>query len=73
MSASISAPVEWIETIGQLRLPRKTDRRLQQLMDRNTEGSLTETERHELESLVDLGEQLSLLRSQALRILGKKP
>jgi hypothetical protein len=51
MSTTIDAPVEWVETIGRLRLPLKTDDRLQQLMDRNNEGSLTDAEREEMESL----------------------
>jgi hypothetical protein len=42
-------------------------------MDRNTEGLLTESERAELETLAELGEQLSLVRAQALQLLGRKP
>lgn len=42
-------------------------------MDRNTEGFLTESERAELETLVELSEQLSLVRAQALQLLGRKP
>ena len=38
MSAVIAAPVDWIESVGDLRLPAKADRRLQDLMDRNNEG-----------------------------------
>ena len=39
--AMISAPIDWVESVSELRLPAKTDRRLQELMDRNTEGQLT--------------------------------
>lgn len=53
MSTTIDAPVEWVETVGNLRLPPKADRRLQQLMARNNEGLLTEAERADLESLVE--------------------
>ena len=42
-------------------------------MDRNNEGLLQESEREELESLVELSEQLSLVRGSALQILGKQP
>jgi len=42
-------------------------------MDRNNEGLLQEFEREELEALVELSEQISLVRGEALQILGKKP
>jgi hypothetical protein len=42
-------------------------------MDRNTEGHLQGTERDELEALVELSEQLSIVRADALQILGKQP
>jgi hypothetical protein len=73
MGPTVSAPVEWIESVSGLRLPPRANERLQQLMDRNTEGLLTESERAELETLVELGEQLSLVRAQALQLLGRKP
>ncbi len=56
-----------------LRLPEQADRRLQQLMDRNNEGLLTEQERADLEALAELSEQLSLVRAEALHLLGRKP
>ena len=73
MNTTIDAPVEWVETIGQLRLPSKADDRLQQLMDRNNEGELAVDEREELESLVELSERLSLVRAEALLLLGRRP
>jgi hypothetical protein len=73
MSSTVDAPVEWVETIGRLRLPMKADERLQQLMDRNNEGSLTRLEMEELESLVELSESLSLVRAEALLLLDRKP
>ncbi len=73
MNAVIAAPVDWIESVGNLRLPTKADHRLQDLMDRNTEGLLGGAEREELEALVELSEQLSLVRAKALQILGKSP
>ena len=73
MSAVIAAPVDWIESVGDLRLPAKADRRLQDLMDRNNEGLLGKGEREELEALAELSERLSLVRAEALQILGKQP
>lgn len=73
MSAVISAPRELVETVAALRLPPKADARLQVLMDRNTEGALTPTEREELETLVELSATMSLVRAQALHLLGRRP
>ena len=72
MSSTIEAPQEWVETVGDLRLPPRADRKLQTLMDRNNEGLLTEAEREELESLVELSERLALVRAEALHLLGRK-
>ena len=73
MEATVAAPVEWVESVSDLRLPPRADARLQQLMDRNTEGLLTQAEYAEFEALVELSEQLSLVRAQALHVLGRKP
>jgi hypothetical protein len=73
VNSTIAAPVDWIESVGNLHFPSKADRRLQKLMDRNNEGLLQESEREELETLVELSEQLSLVRGEALQILGKLP
>ena len=43
------------------------------LMDRNSDGLLTHIERDELAALVDWGHRISLLRSRALLVLGRKP
>ena len=60
-------------TVGDLRLPTKADERLQQLMDRNNEGALSAAERGELEALAELSERLSLVRAEALQLLGRGP
>ena len=73
MTGVVAVPLKWVQTVGDLRLPAKADRRLQELMDRNTEGPLTSTERSELEALVELSETLSLVRAQALHLMGQKP
>src|SRR5438477_12744363 len=68
MSVVVQAPLEMVEAVASLRLPPRTDRRLQDLMDRNNEGSLTETEREDLEALVELSETISLIRAKALHL-----
>ena len=73
MNSTIAAPVDWIKAVGNLRFPSKADYRLQELMSRNTEGAFQEFEKEELEALVELSEQLSLVRAEALQILGKQP
>lgn len=73
MSTTVDAPLEWVQSVGDLRLPPKTDERLQELMDRNNDGLLSEAERADLESLVELSERLSLVRAEALHLLGRKP
>ncbi len=69
----ISAPLDWVQSVSELRLPTSADRRLQELMDRNTEGQLTAEECADLESLAELSEKLSLVRAEALHLLGRKP
>jgi hypothetical protein len=73
VNSTIAAPVEWIETVGNLRFPPKAGHRLQELMDGNNEGGLRESEREELEALVELSEKMSLIRGEALQILGRHP
>jgi hypothetical protein len=73
MSGEVPAPRELIESVADMRFPAKTDERLTWLMGRNTEGQITPTERAELESLVELSERISLIRAQALRVLGRSP
>ena len=71
--STVEAPLEFVEALAALQFPQKTDALLQDLMDRNTEGSLSQAERGELEALVELNERLTILRAQALRLLGRKP
>jgi hypothetical protein len=69
---TVQVPVELLEAVAAIRLPEKIASRLQSLMDRNTDGLLTEPEREELEALAELSERLALLRALALRLLGRK-
>jgi hypothetical protein len=70
---TIDAPLQWVETVASLKLPDQADRHLQYLMDRNNEGKLTEQERADLAALAELSERLSLVRAEALHLLGRKP
>ncbi len=72
MAAVIAAPKSWVASVGRLSLPKRSARRLQILMDRNNDGLLTLIERRELTALVEWSENVSLIRAQALQLLGKK-
>ncbi len=73
MSTAIPAPSDWVESVSSLKLPARADRRLQELMDRNTDGLLNRAEHAELETLVELSESLSLVRAEAFHLLGRQP
>jgi hypothetical protein len=73
MAAMMEAPRDLVEAMADLRLPPRADRRLQELMDRNTNGRLTPEEREQLETLVELSETLAPVRARALQLLGRKP
>lgn len=73
MVSTISASTEWVESVSQLKLPEPTDQRMQELMDRNNDSQLSATERDALESLVESSDTLSLVRTEALRLLGRHP
>lgn len=73
MSATIDVPMDWLESITDLKFPRSTDKRLQHLMDRNNEGLLIQEEKEELEALVEMSEELSLVRADAFRMLCRSP
>ena len=73
MGTLVQAPIDLMEAVAALSLPPKADGLLQDLMDRNNEGELTADERGELEALVELSERISLVRAQALQVLGRLP
>jgi len=73
MNTVIPAPLRMVEAVAALRLPAVSDRRLQVLMDRNNEGALRPEEHDELASLAELSEAFSLLRADALAVLGRRP
>ncbi len=73
METTVNAPLQWVERITLLRLPNHADQRLQELMNKNNEGKLSEQERADLAALAEMSEQLSLIRAEALHLLGRKP
>jgi len=73
MKTTIETPIKLVEELANLRFTARMNRRLQKLMDRNSDGMLTAAERDELATMVDLSETMSLFKAQALRILGRKP
>jgi hypothetical protein len=73
MPKVLEAPVEMVEAVAALRLPPRGDRRLQFLMGLNSDGNLTPEQKEELENLVELSETISLVRAQALHLLGRQP
>ena len=72
MDTIIASP-EWVESVSRLEFPNQTNIRMQWLMSRNNEGLLSETERQELGSLVEMSESISIVRAEALRLLGRQP
>ena len=73
MADTVAVPEEWIESVTELTFPESTDRRMQELMDRNNEGTLSAEEKKDLQALVEMSEELSLVRAQAFRFLHRDP
>jgi hypothetical protein len=69
----MNPPHDLVEAVASLRIPLRIDSRIQYLMDHNTDGSLSPDGRTELEALVELSENIALLRARALKLLGRKP
>jgi hypothetical protein len=68
MSQSVTIELEMPDDLKQFRLPKSVDKRLQQLLDKQSrQGKLSPSERSEAEGLVDLAEMLTLLRLRAER------
>jgi len=61
--------IEMPFSVGQFKLPKGVNNRLQELLDRQDRGEkLTSSEKKEAEGLVDLAEMLSLLRLRSERV-----
>ena len=66
MARSVVIELQMPGDLKQFRLPRGVNRRLQELLDKQSqEGHLSRAERQEAEGLVNLAEMLSLLRLRA--------
>lgn len=66
MSHQILIPMKMPEEVKSFRLPRALDRRLHDLLDRQSSGlKLTTRERQEAEALVELTQNLSILQMKA--------
>lgn len=70
---TIEIPLDTLNAFAELKFPPRMDKRLQELMDRNSEGRLSDAEREDLAALVELSEELSLVRAQAMHALGRRP
>lgn len=73
MIADGESPTAVLEEVADLNFPPETEARMTWLMDRNSDGALTATERDELTALVNWGHRISLLRARALLVLGRRP
>jgi hypothetical protein len=68
MSQTVVVELEMPDDLKQFRLPKGLDRRLQELLDKQSQmGKLSRAERQEAEGLVTLAEMLTLLRLRAER------
>jgi hypothetical protein len=70
---TVQVPEEFLEEVAGLRFPPSADRRMQELMDRSSAGTLTPAERAELEAYAELSEAIAVVRGGALRHLGRRP
>jgi hypothetical protein len=69
MPTTIQAPFEYIEELAHLEFPASTRGKLRDLMDKNTDGTLSGEERRDLRALVELSERMALIRGQAKVLL----
>jgi hypothetical protein len=68
----VPTPRELLEQMADLRFDPEDNERLQILMDRNNFGELTEAEQKELARYVALNQRMSIIRGQAMLVLGRK-
>jgi hypothetical protein len=65
----VQLPRRVVENFAQAKFPATTHARIQQLMDRNSQGLLSADQKSELEALIELSESFSLLRASAILAL----
>jgi hypothetical protein len=68
----LPTPKDLLEQMAELRFDADTDARLQELMDRNNFGELSESERAELARYAALNQQMTIIRGRAMIVLGRK-
>jgi hypothetical protein len=68
----VPTPRELLEQMADLRFDPGTEARLEDLMDRNNFGELNEAEREELARYVALNQRMSIIRGQAMLVLGRQ-
>jgi hypothetical protein len=73
MSAARKPFEQSLKRLAKLKFTPRMDKRLQKLMDRNSEGTITSAERDELKFLVDLSMDMSIVKGHAMLVLGIKP
>ena len=59
--------------VSKLRLPARDLDRVDRLLEKNRKGTLTATERTDLEKYLRVGDFLDLMRARALREIDQKP
>ena len=64
---------DFLETLAAQQFAPEADARCQWLMERNNFGELSGDEREELKALATLSQWMSLVRAQALLMLGRNP
>jgi hypothetical protein len=64
---SLSDDALW--TIARERLPEDVSARMETLMDKNSAGTISSSEHHELEMLVERGQRLMVRKSEAAALL----
>ena len=74
MAQSVRIELELPQDLDRLEFPAALNERLQALLDKqDREGELSEPERREAESLVDLSELISLLRLRTQQAAAPSP
>lgn len=68
--AHLSDDALW--TIAREQMPADLQARMGELMDRNTQGRLTDREREELEAQVERGDRLTLRKAEAAALLTQR-
>lgn len=69
----MQVPRDLLEQVANMRFDDQLNARLQDLMDRNNFGRLSDSERAELSHYARLNQMMTILRGRALIALGQRP